>query len=433
LSASLGSNDAITKQMLQVAQQCLNSNQVVPGPESIFLKVVDARANLALILSQRLARVKLPLSDVYGLLTTVVGTIHGVEDPFSSDSIAYYRTLLKALFVTLRAHPKGDGSDNGNETEGGTTVDIIQIVLNILDRVVGRGFRSLVSLIHDNEAIISPEDLALLTAILQACLSLPTIDQSQTQILNIMASHKCVYAATSLFSWADKLAIQGDPVYGELSVLFLLELSALPLLAEQMACDGVLSNLLSANLTKYMLKSNVSPYSEALVAQRCYGIWAKGLLPIMLNLLTALGGTVAPEVAYVLNQFTHLLHLSVDRLEAPGASRTQTRSSPHYLTLIAVSEINSLALLTRILSALRINNNRDIPAVVWDSAAVLENVEFWLSSDRLLKERLLPLGSRELEWRGMKIGDKGSNVLEDKIISQLEAVREVLSEEVEDE
>lgn len=420
--------------MLQVAQQCLNSNQAAPGPETIFLKVTDTRAHLALILIQRLAKLQLHSADVYDLLSTVVGTIHGVEEPFSSENIAYYRTLLKTLFVTLRAQQKSSsGSAVDSEAGGSVSVDVAQVVLNILDRVVGRGFRSLVSLIHEHEAAVSPEDLALLTAILQACLSLPTIDQSQNQILNIMASHNCIYAATSLFSWADKLATQGDPVYGELSVLFLLELSALPLLAEQMACDGVLSSLLSANLTKYMLKTNVSPYSEAPMSQRCYSIWAKGLLPIMLNLLTALGATVAPEVAYVLNQFTHFLHLSIDRFEAPGASRTETRSAPHYITLIAVSEINSLALLTCVLSALRLNSNQNIPSVDWDAGAVLENVEFWLSSDKILKERLLPLGSRELEWRGMKVPGKGGNVLEDKLISQLEAVRDVLREEVDDE
>lgn len=426
----------ITKHMLQVAQNCLKANQAVPGPESIFVKVIRARANLALMLIQRLVQVNLKASLVYDLLSIVVATILGVEEPYTSESIGYHRTLLKTLYITLRAYQNSktpNTKDGDNETVSETSVQMVQLVFDILDRVVGQGFRSLVSLIHDNESAILPEDLALLTAILQACLSLPTIERSQVQILNIMASHNCMYAATSLFSWADKLSIQGDPVYGELSVLFLLELSVLPLLAEQMACDGILSNLLSANLTKYMLKTNVSPDADAPLSQRCYGIWTKGLLPIMLNFLTALGGTVAVEVAYVLNQFSHLLRSSVDRFEAPGASRTQTRTAPHYITLVASSEINSLALLTRILSGLRQNTHPDIPNVEWDAPAVLENIEFWLSSERLLKERLLPLGPREQEWRTMKPDGMEDSLLETKVKSQLEAVREVLSEEVDDD
>lgn len=422
--------------MLQVAEKCLTANQVVPGPESIFLKVIRARANLALMLIQRLVKINLQAPVVYKLLSTVVGTIYGIEEPFTSESIGYYRTLLKTLFVTLRAYQtsKNPSKENGDSEAGlHASVEVTQLVLNILDRIVGRGFRALVGLVHEGDSPTHPEDLALFTAILQACLNIPTIEQSQVQILNIMASHDCIHAATSLYSWADKLSVQGDPVWGELSVLFLLELSALPLLAEHMASDGVLSNLLTANLTKYMLKSNISPDAESLTSQRCYGIWAKGLLPIMLNFLTALGGTVGIEVAYVLNQFKHLLRSSVDRFEAPGASRTQTRTTPHLITLIAASEINSLALLTRILSSLRQSTNTEIANVDWDAAAVLENVEFWLSSEILLKERLLPLGPREQEWRNMKSGGAEDNLLEAKVRSQLEAVREVLSEEVDDD
>lgn len=440
LSTSLPDNATVAKQMLQVAQQCFNANQGVPGSESIFVKLIDARASLALVLIQRLVKQQsVAVEDINQLLGTLVGTIHGVEEPFGTDSIVYYRTLLKTLFVTLRSYHHLSSHKSVSESAvdlGGSTVTVTQTVLNLLDHVVGRGFRSLVSLIHDNESGISPEDLALLTAILQACLSLPNMDQSQTQVLNIMAAHDVVNAATSLFSWADRLAQHGDPVYGELSVLFLLELSTLPLVAEQLACDGVLSSLLSANLAKYMLKSTVSPYADMPVAQRCYAIWVKGFLPLMLNMLAALGATLASEITYILNQFSHLLDASVDRLEAPGASRTKSQSSPQYLTLLATSEIHSLALLTRVISALRANNNRDIPPIEWDAANVLENVEFWLSSKRLLKERLLPLGPREIDWRNTRrepgtAAGGSDNLLEEKVVSQLETVKDVLTEELE--
>ncbi|KAF4986921.1 hypothetical protein FGRMN_10616 [Fusarium graminum] len=433
LSTCLAKNDTVEKQMLQVTQQCLNANQGIPGPEHIFLKLVESRASLALVLIQRLVRSSVPVKDINQLLSTLVGTMNGVEEPWGPESISYYRTLLKALFVTLRAyHTSGKKVAEGQDAFEGTTVTVTQTVLNVLDRVVGRGFRAIVSLIHDNETSVSPEDLGLLTAILQACLSLPNMEQSQTQVLNIMAEHQVVHAASSLYSWSDRLADHGDPIYGELSMLFLLELSTLPLIAEQMACDGILSNILSANLTKFMLKSNISPYSDSPVVQRSYGIWAKGLLPLMLNLLTALGATVAPEVAYVLNQFPHLLEASVDRFEAPGASRTQSRASPHYLTLVAISEVHSLALLTRVLASLRVSNNRDIPDVEWDSANLLENVDFWLSTKKLLKERLMPLGQREMDWRGIKPASGAhDSLLEEKAVAQLDAIRDVLSEEAE--
>ncbi|KAJ4150950.1 hypothetical protein LMH87_011677 [Akanthomyces muscarius] len=438
LSTCLPGHETIGKQMLQVSQQCLNANQSVPGPESIFLKLVQGRANLALVLVQRLAKSKLPVKDINQMLGTLVGTISGVDDPFASSSIAYYRVLLKALFVALRAyHVSGEEKGQQDASDepvnlGGSSVSVTQTVLSLLDTVVGRGFRALVSLIHDGDAEVCPEDLGLLTAIMQAALSLPTIEQSQTQVLNIMATHDVVNVATSLYSWADQLAIQGDPVYGELAILFLLELSTLPLVGEQLACDGILSNLLSAKITKVMLKTNISPSSDAPIAQRCYGIWVKGLLPLMLNLLTSLGAAVAPEITYVLNQFSHLLSASVDRFEAPGANRTGAKVPNQYITLLGTSEIHSLALITRVLAALRTVNSRDIGPVEWDASGLLENVEYWLTSRRLLKEKLLPLGQREMEWRTMKMGGGANeNVLEAKVVSQLEIVRDVLSDELE--
>ncbi|RDA83720.1 hypothetical protein CP532_0227 [Ophiocordyceps camponoti-leonardi (nom. inval.)] len=434
LTTCLPADDTVRRQMLQVAQQCLMANQVLPGPEAIFMKLVDARASLALILVQRLVKSSITIKDANQLLSTLVGTMHAIEDPFTEQSIKHYRTLLKMLFATLRVYQTTDAKTSESPVDVEMPgVNVVQTILNVLDHVVGRGFRTLVSFVHERDAGVSPEDLALLTAILQACLSLPTMDQSQAQILNIMASHDVVNAATSLFSWADQLAVQGDPVYGELSVLFLLELSSLPLLAEQLACDGILGNLLSTNLARYMLKSNISPYADAALPQRCYSIWAKGLLPLVLNLLASLGPTIATEIAYMLNQFSHLLDASVERFEAPSASRTRSKSTPHYLTLLATSEIHSLALLTRILDGLRLNYGREIPGVEWDSSGLLENVEFWLSSRRLLRERLLPLGSREMGWRNTKVAvgnDHHDNLLEWKVVCQLEAIRDVLSEEL---
>lgn len=436
LSAALPGDANVAKQMLQVAQQCLNANQGIPGPESIFMKLVESRANLALLLVQRLAKSRLPVKDINQLLATLAGTLNGVDEPFANGSISYYRTLLKALFVTLRAYQtregKAEGGDKDKDGLEGSSVTVTQIVLNLLDSVVGRGFRALVSLVHDGDSDVYPEDFGLLTAITQACLCLPSIEQAQTQVLNIMASHDVVNAATSLFSWADQLAINGDPVYGELSVLFLLELSTLSSVAEQLACDGILSNLMSANVTKFMLKpkSNISPSAESPSSQRCYGIWVKGLLPLMLNFLTSLGAAVAPEIAYVLNQFSHLLRASIDRFEAPGVNRTSTRHrQERYVTLLATSEAHSLALLTRVLAVLRAANNRDIPAVQWDAPGMLENVEYWLSSRRVLKERIMPLGQREMDWRAAKSGKDGSdNLLEAKVVAQLEIVRDVLSD-----
>ncbi|KAK3380351.1 nucleoporin subcomplex protein binding to Pom34-domain-containing protein [Lasiosphaeria ovina] len=434
LSVCLLPNGAVAQRMLQVAEQCLESNQRPQPPENIFVRLSHSRANLTLTLLQRLADCSYAPKNITSLLMSISATINGVEDPFSADRISYFRTLLKILFMILRGAPRhsaGPAPSKGNDHDA--PVALTQTVLTILDRVVARLFRLLVTLVHEPKSATTPEDLALVTAILQACLSVSGIEQCQLQIGNIMASYDVFQVATSLFSWADKLADNGDPVYGELALLFLLELSALPTIAEQLACDGLLGHLTSASLAGYMRRSNVSPFSENAGAARCYGIWAKGVLPLLLNILGALRATIAPEIAFVLNQFPNLLQSSVERFEAPGLSRTASRDAPQFVTLVGVSEMHSLALLTRVLGVLRANNTRDIPEVAWDAASVLENVEFWLRSRKILRERMLPLGPRETEWRATKAADGSGceNRLEEKAVSKLEAVKDVLAEDME--
>lgn len=112
-------------------------------------------------------------------------------------------------------------------------------------------------------------------------------------------------------------------------------------------------------------------------------------------------------------------------------SRTTTRGNSHHVTLLGVSEVNSLALLTRVLGRYRSEFNREIPEVSWDSATVLENVDYWLTSRKILRERLLPLGQREADWRTMKTGVEDVSVLEQKVVSLLETVKEVLGEDTE--
>ncbi|KAK4106745.1 hypothetical protein N658DRAFT_520227 [Parathielavia hyrcaniae] len=437
----LPKNQAVARQMRQVAKQCLEANQRAQPPENIFVVLAHSRANLALTLLQRLDRSLLP-KDISELLSLIAATINGVENPWSAARIPYFRNLLKILFVILRGAKLSTHTASQKSASAESPAAVTQLVLTILDRVVARSFRTLAALVHEPDAASTPEDLALITAILQACLIIPGVEQCQLQVLNIMSSHDILQVATSLFSWADRLADKkGDPVYGELALLLLVELSALPALAEQLACDGLLGHLTSANLSGFMRRANVSPFTDKAGAARCYAIWAKGILPLLLNVLGALGATIAPEVAFVLNQFPNLLRSAAERLEAPGQSRTSLSSRgggealpPHLVALVAVSEVHSLALLTRVLAALRANNSRDIPEVAgWDAGAVLENVEFWLASRKVLRERLLPLGAREAEWRATRAGEGSGceNRLEEKAVALLEGVRDVLAEEAE--
>ncbi|KAI1110747.1 nucleoporin subcomplex protein binding to Pom34-domain-containing protein [Nemania sp. NC0429] len=439
LSTCLPDSDTLKKQSLQVAQHCLEANQEIQSHDQVFERLAESRVNLSLMLVQKVVHSSPSPGDVAQLLNSLWATVSSYQEPYASQNISIYRTLLKLLYVTLRALVRSYGhtdfnasvrDSNGNSVSPAT---VSQTVLGILDTVVSKGFRTVVTFIHDSDTIVSTSDILIINAILQACLCVPGMDQSQTQILNILASHNAIQTAISLYSWADKLADKGDPIYGELALLFLLELSALPLVAEQLACDGLLDHITSASLATYLRRPNISPFADSVGPQRCYSIWAKGIVPILLNMLSALGATIAPEVAYVLNQFTNLMQSSIDRFEAPDDSQRRGRRDMAFITPLSVSEIHSLALITRVLGALRTNNARDIPAVEWDSTTLLENVDWWIDHRKVLRTRLIALGPREAEWRSMPASEadkrRGSETrLEAKVVDQLEFIRMVLNE-----
>ena len=148
----------------------------------------------------------------------------------------------------------------------------VSILLEILQRVVTVNFRAFCSAVHDDSDTTSPADFVLLTALLQHILRVPGMSSAHSSIAAIFADAGTVRYAMSLYSWSDQLGSgseTNDPIYGELSILFLLELSSIPLIAEQMAVASILSRISSANLSGYLRKSaGKGPFDEPVMRAR---------------------------------------------------------------------------------------------------------------------------------------------------------------------
>lgn len=302
------------------------------------------------------------------------------------------------------------------------------MIIEIIKYVVSHGIREIAASIHEPAAQSSPEDLVLVTGIFQSCLRISNILSSHPQIASILISDGAINIALRLFSWSDRLAIDGDPIYGELSILFLLELSSIPMMAEQLAIEGFLTQISSSNLMLYFQNEKLGLATDA-GSRRCYSIWARGLLPLLLNVIYSLQQSIAIEVAQFLNQYPALLRQSERVLEAPLMNRLVDHGPKRCITLIACSEVHSLALIIFILNGFRENmrGKVEIPPVNWDSSAVLENVEFWLGSRAMLRDRLLPTTDREVEM--MKLKEESSETisqLEEKVIAQLVGIKDIL-------
>jgi nuclear pore complex protein Nup188 len=303
--------------------------------------------------------------------------------------------------------------------------------VSIIKKIVAEGFRALVAGIHEKPADSVADDIALVTAILQACLRFPGVEMCYTQILDAMASCDTIRVAITLYSWSDKLAIEGDPIYGELSVLFLLELSSIPVIAEQLAVEGTLGHISNANITSYIRDGKATALAEGFGPQRCYRLWVRGILPLVLNILTAVGATIATEVSLFMSQFPKVLEQSVNAIEPPPTSFGRT-ASPARVTYNMVSEVHTTALILYALNMFRLTmaGISEIREIKRDHASVLDSVEHWLTERMVLRERILPIGFREMEMAKQKplsAGTGSENRLEEKVVQELMGIKAILT------
>ncbi|KAI9814898.1 MAG: hypothetical protein M1832_005626 [Thelocarpon impressellum] len=422
LSCSLAGEASLQRSMAKVVKDCLRANAASNLPEAIFAKLVQVRGEFAFVLIQKLADVQSREPEVKALLQTTWTSIRSSGSNFelalATGDVGYYRSLLKVLFLALRAHldPPVSGKTS---SEAEAPAETLETVLAILDLIVARGFLDLAAAVHERPAESSPEDIALVTAILQTCLKVPGVEVQHDQIASRFADHGTGRVATTLFSWADRLAIDGDPVYGELAVLMLVELSSVPRLAEQLAVDGVLSQLGSARLMA-AFQRGVSP----LTAPRLHSIWTRGIVALALNLLSAIGPAIAPEVVAFLNVYSAQLALA----SSAFANGPQVR-----LTLPAAAEAHSLALVSRILGGFRAAGAASgvLPTAIaslagWDGAAAREDAEYWAQSARAsLRARLVPTTEAEREMLAAKPLGRvpgAENRLEERVVAELGGV-----------
>ncbi|KAI4115710.1 MAG: hypothetical protein LQ345_003748 [Seirophora villosa] len=434
LSKSLRTDVEYQETMAEVVMDCLRTNAQNTLPQAIFERVAQSRADLAFTLLQVLIEAKSSRPNVKSVLFTAWDAMraHGTDLTLvlDGDGASCCRTLLKILCLSIQAHAShasNQESTNGDESHphGQPTRKFaanatLKTVLEILKVVVAHGFRSLTILLHDSPSRILPTDFALLAAILRNSLLIPSLDRHTTALLSAFAVAQTSRYASTLLSWSDQLATNRDPIYGELSINFLLEMSSMPALAESLAVEGILTHIANTNLIKYLRTSEgLGPFDHP---PRMYNIWVRGILPLLLNLLHAVGTSMAAEIAVYL----HLFQGQIARANGAFTFYSAVSGSEGYLTLSTVSEAQTLAVLTEILDTYREAGasagvvSAEIMETGWERGRVREDVESWLQRRGALRERIVAVGEREEGWERMKASGGGAvNRLEEKVVEEM--------------
>ncbi|KAL8860309.1 MAG: hypothetical protein Q9178_003280 [Gyalolechia marmorata] len=451
LSRCLGSDSDYQKTMAEVIMDCLRANTKTTLPQIIFERLAQSRADLAFTLLQTLIQEQSPRPEVKSVLFTAWDAFraHGTDLAIvlDGDQAPYCRALLKILCLSLQAHTSSRtvsssverGTIEVNDTQlrlAAANVTLIT-VLEILKIVVAHGFRSLTTLLHDSPNRAFPDDFSLLAAILRNSLRIPGLERHTTALLSTFADAQTSRYASTLLSWSDQLATNRDPIYGELSINFLLELSSLPALAETLAVEGVLNHISNTNLIKHLRTNRgMGPFDQPV---RLYTIWVRGILPLLLNLLHAVGASMAAEISAALNQFHGQLARASATFTYYGKAPVTIDSEPSsagYVSLSMISEAQTLAVITKILDLYRDAGpsagvvSSEIMEIMWDRSRVKEDVDTWLQTRSTLRERIVPIGEREEKWARMRpaghSASRAINKLEEKIVEELEQLMTLL-------
>jgi nuclear pore complex protein Nup188 len=180
-----------------VSADCLVSNRRSQGLEEIFQRLNQRRAELALILIQRLIESNADRKEMQGLLAIIWETIQNSDASFERALTArdaeYYRTLLKLLFLALRVHAANNDQvdlDFKASTRLKDSESIIPIIVELLERIVANGIRDLAAFIHDKPTEANPEDIALVTGELSYSHSSAYADSDCSNSLSDLGSNR---------------------------------------------------------------------------------------------------------------------------------------------------------------------------------------------------------------------------------------------------
>lgn len=436
LSECLGQGVDLEDELAKTAERCLSANTEANLDQPGMDEIVKTRADMAFVIVSKLIGTKAKNEAMKTLLPAVWNLVRASPVDYdvatAPEDLQYYRTLLQLLYLAIQPHAY-IASDLSNASRGPQPTDetktnfldpaVASCLVEIMMKVVAPGFRALCSNLHDSIDMAQPGDFALITALLQAVLSVPGVTAVYPQLAECVAGSSIVRGALSLYSWADQLAevMDQDPIYGEVAVMFLLSLSTIRPVAEHMALEGALVQLSSANLSNYFRKpGGKGPFDEP---RRMFVIWTEAFLPLCLNLLDAVGPPLAAEVATFLNAFPQQLRRAEWALE----NRDPSARNPHAgaVTLSLVSEAHSLCLISMILGsdtargAAEGINAADIPTLDFDHTKVKDTAVGLMRQKTSLAARIVPVGEREAAWSVRSVGGASDNVLQDKVIVEV--------------
>lgn len=370
-------NDDDMLQLLQtVAMSIIDVSLSEDMGIPLFLDTFKRRLETCFFILYHLSKANKTVADVgdlqktYRLLADVNIDFLGVAS--SADSASdhkLYKQMLKIINLCL---------DDFSKKDRDADFALVQQIGAVLELVVIRGMKAVTQSARAHPQGGAIEDIVQITMILRKCLKIKGVSTVCGNLVIAMVDTACDRAVMSLYSYALELMVGGDAIYGELSLLYLLEWLSVDVMAERFVTDGLLGVIIESPVSKLIQQSGVTPWVDT----RLHGIWTKGILVIVLELLRQLGSRIVPEVLVFLNFFSEQIRFALGRwveaVQSPG-------TAPFSVCLATINETSQLLLLLDIVTKLcEADQVKRIPNVMPNQGELIEAFDYLLTHQKYL-------------------------------------------------
>jgi nuclear pore complex protein Nup188 len=141
--------------------------------------------------------------------------------------------------------------------------------------------------------------IVLVIAIGQDVVDLCSKDVVSSEFCNKLMDHNTVDAAVRLYASSHQALIDDQPVFAELSLQYLVTLCYVPRVPEQLAVAGILAFFMESPISSILQSSDIRAPGSLIL----HRIWTRGILPIVFNLLQALGSRILRDTVAFLRLY----------------------------------------------------------------------------------------------------------------------------------
>ncbi len=273
-------------------------------------------------------------------------------------------------------------------------------ISGLFDTMVIKTFSKLINMAKSGKLVSGEMDLVI--ALLQQILAINEVDIIMSQFVSIVNQSDCMRACLSLFSWSAKLIVEEEPLYGELALLFLLEISIIPDLAEQMAIHGIIDSFLESKVSEELQQGGVTSMDNPCL----HRIWAKGMLPLVINLFMHLDTRFANQTKTFLKIFWPQIQFALD-----------SWAQPKVVTLASVQET---AVIITLMTAMEQHPNVNLEGLTYDKDALVENINYVTLHQKYLASLIIPITNDDKKLQSEKV--EASNQLNQTIVEKLREI-----------